>query len=95
MPTIVTAVYPELIKSKIKEDGMKNPNFFIGYKFKCVDLCSGIEKEYLQDSMNITYLLYDEKKTMQSMLWQEAEFKDYLSHTINERVSNIEDEAVV
>ena len=73
IPNILTVVYPDL-KEVTRMSG--NKEYYLGYKFKCIDLEKGLEQEYDGNGMMISYILDDKERTKEIMYNTEKDFED-------------------
>ena len=72
-PNILTIVYPDL-KEVTRTSGDKE--YYVGYKFKCMDVEKGLEKDYDGRGMMISYILDDEERTKEIMFNVEKDFEE-------------------
>lgn len=73
LPNILTIVYPEL-KETTRQSG--EINYYVGYKFKCINLQKSLEQEYDGGGMMISYLLDDEERTKQVAFETQKDFEE-------------------
>ena len=91
LPNIVTILYPILNETTSLDD---NKKYYVGYKFKCLNLEKNIENEYDGGHLSIGYLL-DSESTLKKELYNvEKNFeKDVLNYEKHKNEEVEEDES--
>lgn len=89
LPNILTVVYPDL-KEVTRTSG--NKEYYVGYKFKCIDLEKGLEQKYDGNGMMISYILDDEEITKEIMFNKEKDFEEDIIKYEKEKTEDEEED---